>query len=120
MNFSNQFWSRIGTQVSRAMSQRSLPEVVCPRWPTPHDSEEITGGSGGIDVFRRIIARRIAKQCAVAGEKATAPFQYALRTRAGCECVSHVLQTLIDVDPTTTILSLDGVELSTLSHAMPC
>ena len=70
------------------------------------------GGVRGIvvsDVFRRIIARTIAKQCAVAAEKATAPFQYALRTRAGCECVSHVLQTLTDLDPTATILSLDGV-----------
>ena len=46
-------------------------------------------------MFRRIIARTIAKQCVVAAEKATAPFQYALRTRAGCECVSHVLQTLV-------------------------
>ena len=39
------------------------------------------GGVRGIvvsDVFRQIIARTIAKQCAVA-EKATAPFQYALR-----------------------------------------
>ena len=26
-----------------------------------------------------------------------------------CECVSHVLQTLTDLDPTATILSLDGV-----------
>ena len=39
----------------------------------------------------------------------TAPFQCALRTRAGCECASHVLQTLTDLDPTATILSLDGV-----------
>ena len=43
------------------------------------------GGVRGIvvsDVFRRVIARTIAKQCVVAAEKATAPFQYALRTRA--------------------------------------
>ena len=58
------------------------------------------GGVRGIvvsDVLRRL------------AEKATAPFQYALRTRAGCECVSHVLQTLTDLDPSATILSVDGV-----------
>ena len=63
------------------------------------------------DVFRRVIARTIAKQCAVAAEKAAVPFQYALRTRAGCECVSHVMQTLTGFDATTTILSQDGVEV---------
>ena len=29
-------------------------------------------------------------------EKATKPLQFALRTRAGCECVSHVLRTLAE------------------------
>ena len=70
------------------------------------------GGVRGIvvsDVLRRLVARTMAKQCALSAEKATAPFQYALRTRAGCECVSHVLQTLVDQDPNATILSLDGV-----------
>ena len=32
-----------------------------------------------------------------------------LRTRAGCECEAHVLQTLTDLDPNATILSIDGV-----------
>ena len=32
------------------------------------------------DVLRRMVARTIAKQCAEAAEKATAPFQCALRT----------------------------------------
>ena len=52
------------------------------------------GGVRGIvvsDVLRRLVARTMAKQCALSAEKATALFQYALRTRAGCECVSHVL-----------------------------
>ena len=42
-------------------------------------------------------------------EEATAPFQHALKTRAGTECVSHILQTLTDLDARTTILSVDGV-----------
>ena len=66
------------------------------------------GGVRGIvvgDVLRRVLARTIAK----AVEKATAPFQFALKTRAGSECVSHILQTLTDLDARATILSVDGV-----------
>ena len=42
-------------------------------------------------------------------EEATSPFQYALTTRAGCECVAHVLQTLTDLDEDATIVSIDGI-----------
>ena len=54
------------------------------------------GGVRGIvvgDTFRRIVARTMAQQVAEAAEAATAPFQYALRTHAGTECVSHIMQT---------------------------
>ena len=40
---------------------------------------------------------------------ATFPFQYALSTRAGTECVTHVLQTLTDMDDRATTLSVDGI-----------
>ena len=49
--------------------------------------------------------KKIAKKV----EAATAPFQYALKTKAGCECVVHVLQTLTDTDPDATVMSIDGV-----------
>ena len=71
-----------------------------------------SGGVRGIvvsDVFRRLVARTLAQQFAKKAETATAPFQYALSTRAGCECVSHALQTLTDLDESATILSVDGV-----------
>ena len=55
------------------------------------------------------MARTIAKQVAEKVEAATAPFHYALSTKAGCECVAHILQTLTDLDPETTIMSIDGV-----------
>ena len=55
------------------------------------------------------MARTIAKQVIEKVEAATAPFQYALSTKAGCECVAHVLQTLTDLDPEATIMSIDGV-----------
>ena len=51
------------------------------------------GGVRGIvvgDVFRRVVARTIAQQYGQVAEAATHPFQYALSTRAGTECVTHV------------------------------
>ena len=70
------------------------------------------GGVRGIvvgDVFRRVVARTIAQQFTPMAEGATHPFQYALSTRAGTECVAHVVQALTELDPRTTILSIDGV-----------
>ena len=70
------------------------------------------GGVRGIvvgDIIRRLVARTMAKQIAKKVETATVPFQYALKTKAGCECVAHVLQTLTDTDPEATVLSIDGV-----------
>ena len=51
----------------------------------------------------------MSQQLAKAAEAATAPHQYALSTRAGCECVAYALQGLVEVDPDTTIVSIDGI-----------
>ena len=42
-------------------------------------------------------------------EAATAPYQYVLSTRAGTECIAHILQTLTDDNLRTTVLSIDGM-----------
>ena len=42
-------------------------------------------------------------------EEATAPHQYPLKTKAGCETVAHILQVLTDFDPDATVVSVDGV-----------
>ena len=71
-----------------------------------------TGGVRGIvvgDILRRLVARTISQQITAAVEVATAPFQFALSTRAGTECVSHLLQAVSDLDPMATVLSVDGV-----------
>ena len=71
-----------------------------------------SGGVRGIvvgDIVRRIVARTISQQIAPAVEVATAPYQFALSTRAGTECVAHVLQSMSDVDPLATVVSIDGV-----------
>ena len=61
------------------------------------------------DVIRRLVGHTMAQQLSKAVEAATAPHQYALSTRAGTECVAHVLQVLTEMDPQTTIVSIDGV-----------
>ena len=43
----------------------------------------------GIDAG--LTAKSIAKQLGPPVKEATAPFQYALSTQSGCECVAHVL-----------------------------
>ena len=37
------------------------------------------------------------------------PFEHVLKTRVGCECVSHMFQGFLNLDPRATILSVDGV-----------
>ena len=70
------------------------------------------GGARGIvagDVIRRLVARTMARQLSEAVKAATALFQCALSTRAGCECVAHALQSMCEADPHTTVLSVDGI-----------
>ena len=71
-----------------------------------------TGGVRGIvigDFVRCLVARTIAQQLGPAVERATAPSQFALSTKAGCECVAHIVQGLIDLDADATLLSVDGI-----------
>ena len=80
-----------------------LGRLTAPRKPD--------GGVRGIVVgnfLRRLVARTIAKQIAKQVEVATTSWQYALTTRAGCECVACVLQHLTDGGVQATIISVDG------------
>ena len=51
----------------------------------------------------------MAQQLGEVVKRATSPFQYALSTRAGCECIAHALQAMTEVNPDATILSVDGI-----------
>ena len=69
-----------------------------------------SGGVRGIvsgDIIRRLVARTVAQQLNPEVEKATAPFQFALTTRCGGECVARAVQALTDVD--LLVLSVSGV-----------
>ena len=63
------------------------------------------GGVRGIVVGREDDRPTIGQ----AVETATAPFQHALSTRAGWECIAHTLQGLTELDPRATVVSIDGI-----------
>ena len=70
------------------------------------------GGIPGIivgNIIRRLIARTIAQQISKQVEEATALHQHALQTKSGCECVSHMVQMLTQLNPRQTVVSVDGV-----------
>ena len=70
------------------------------------------GGIRGIevgDIIRRLIARTIAQQISKQVEEATAPHQCELQTKSGCECVSHMVQMLTDLNSRQTVVSVDGI-----------
>ena len=61
------------------------------------------------EVIRGLTARTIAQQIGPAVKAFTAPFQYELSTRAGCECIAHALQAVCELDPEATVTSIDGI-----------
>ena len=71
------------------------------------------GGVRGVvvgDIIRCLVAKTMASRLvAKKAGKATAPFQYALPTKAGCECIAHILQGLTDRDANVTVVTVDGV-----------
>ena len=72
------------------------------------------GGARGIvasDIVRRLVARTISQQLLKRVEAATAPYQYAMSTRAGCECVAHALQGITEMSETTTTTSIDAISV---------
>lgn len=70
------------------------------------------GGVRGIvtgDIMRRMVARTLAQAYSSAFEEACAPFQYALSTRAGTDCVGHLARAATDLDDERVVVSLDGI-----------
>ena len=106
--------SELSWDLAQSFSSGEVPAEILPllRLGRITALRKPSGGIRGIvvgDTFRRLVARTIAQQINPAVERATAPFQYALTTRAGVECVAHVIQTLTDLDHAATVLSVDGV-----------
>ena len=101
-------------QAAELLARASIPEEVLRaiRIGRMTALQKPTGGVRGIvagDIIRRLVSRTIAQQIRTKVEKATAPFQYALSTRAGCECIAHAIQAMTDANPRCTVLSVDGI-----------
>ena len=60
------------------------------------------------DILRRLVARTTAQQVSTEAEAATALFQKAPSTRAGCECVAYFTEALTDFNPEATVVSIDA------------
>ena len=106
--------SALLVQVASKLARGDVPEEVIDsiRLGRLTALNKPDGGVRGIvvgDIFRRLVAKTMAKQMAKKAEKATAPFQYALSTKAGWECIAHILQALTDLDANTTVVTIDGV-----------
>ena len=70
------------------------------------------GGVRGIvagDILRRVVGRRVAQQLTKDVENETSPYQYALSTRAGTECVAHIVQHLTATNESNTVFCIDGI-----------
>ena len=61
------------------------------------------------DVLRRLVSRTLARQMAQHFQDACSPFQYALSTRAGTECLARLVRAATEADNEATVLSVDGV-----------
>ena len=59
--------------------------------------------------MRRLVAGCAAQLIGPEIEEACAPHQYAMSTRAGTDCIGHLLKGLAAVEPDHCILSIDGV-----------
>ena len=104
-------WQR-GAERARAQVLPSVRDTVRLGWFTTLQKPD--GGVRGIvagDVVRRLVARTMSQQMMEAVQGATAPFQYVLATRAGCECVAHALQGITELNPRATVTSIDGISV---------
>ena len=93
----------LGERLARADAPPSMVDTI--RQGRLTALRKPNGGVRGTvvgDVIRRVVARTVAQLLGPAVEGATAP------NKAGCECVSHVVQALTEADPESTVVSFDA------------
>ena len=66
-------------------------------------------GIAGGDTLRRRVAKTLAKQFGADFAEACAPRQFGVATKAGSDCIIHLLRAESDGDEHRVIISLDGV-----------
>ena len=103
------FW-RLSEDLARAFVPEEIVNSI--RLGRLTALQKPSGGVRGIvcgDIIRRIVAKTIAQQFSEVVQRATAPFQYALSTKARPECIAHALEALTDLDERATVLSINGI-----------
>ena len=103
------FW-----QLAQDLARAAVPGVIVDsvRLGRITALQKPNGGVRGIiagDMIRRLVARTMSQQLSKAVERATSPFQYALTTPSGGECIAHALQAITDLDDRPTVHSIDGI-----------
>ena len=105
-----QLFTALGSRLTKALVPQVAVDLIRVGRLTALSKPD--GGVRGIvagDVIRRLVARTMSQQLSEAVERATAPYHYALTTRAGCECIAHILQGITELHPELTITSIDGI-----------
>ena len=102
------------TSAAEDFARATVPREVseCFMLATMTALQKKDGGVRGIATgtsFRRLVAKTLARQFAQEVEAACAPFQFALSTRAGTDCVGHAVRAATEANPQATVLSIDGV-----------
>ena len=95
-----------------ARAQIPLAIQACIRLGRLTALQKPNGGVRGIvsgDIVRRLVARTMSQQLMDSVQRATAPYQYAMSSKSGCECIAHALQGLTELDPRATVMSIDGI-----------
>ena len=60
------------------------------------------------DVFRRLVARTLAKEWAQVFDAATRPYQFALQAGAGTNALAASVRAALSLRPRSVLVSLDG------------
>ena len=90
------------TSLARATVSSDVTEVLMGARLTALAKKKTDGGVRGIATgssLRRLVTRILARQFMKEFESECAPFQYALSTRAGTDCVGHFKRAATDADP---------------------
>ena len=83
---------RMGEQLARGQVPQVVIEAIrVGRMIALQKPDSGVRGTVAGDILRRLVGSTIAQQINPIVERCTAPFQYALTTRAGTECVAHAL-----------------------------
>ena len=104
----------IFAKLCQAFARADVPEEVSSalRLGRMTALKKDTGRVRGIvagSVLRRLTCKAVVAQYSDAFLAATAPYQFALQTRAGTEALAHILRYLSDADEDAVVVSLDGV-----------